>query len=165
MVDAPKTLIDMALQHLESGSSLGPPDALLQRFQGLVHLSAPEQVEALLREARKHIDGSQPSLALMPILSSLSTAKELDYGSLAQAAQVALAEVVGLHLGMPERARTLLEDYLPSCLTSENIEHRAFAKWTYSRLLLACSKDKTAAELDRCLTWMAQAEQGKAVRP
>lgn len=164
LVDAPKTLIDTALQYAETGTASKPPDALLQRFRKLANLSSEKQIEALLKQGKSYLDGSQPSLALMPILSSLSRAKDLDFGGLAQAAQVSLAEVLGLHLGMPQRGRSLLEHHLPSCLTSEDMEHRAYSQWTYSRLLLACSKNKTQIELNHCLHWMSQAEQGKFVQ-
>lgn len=161
LVDAPKLLVDMALQLAETDVIATSSDPLLQRFQSSAQFSSEAQIKALLKEAKTYVSGSQPALALMPITSTISAAKRLGYGGLVEAAQVSLAEVLGLHLGMPAKAVKLLERYLPGCLTSEDVEHRAYSQWTYARLLLACSQHKTAVEMNRCLHWMTLAEQGK----
>ncbi|PWZ02890.1 hypothetical protein BCV70DRAFT_197146 [Testicularia cyperi] len=163
-VEAPTALVNLALQHLESnarGSVNAALDEFANSFKYPSELSTEERIESLLVKARNRLDGQQPMLALLPALSALSEAKRLDYGHLARTSTVLLAETLGLHLLLPRRALTLLEREVGSCLVGQDVELRAQARWTYARLLLACSTSKTDEELHRVLQWMTAAEQGE----
>ena len=160
-IDSPSALVELALRYLESSKSSSEEKALGLRFKGFSQLTAEEAAEALLAKAAQRTQSSQPMLALTPTLASLSIAKDMDCTRLILRAKVQLAETLGLHLQMPGGARLLLESDLPNCLSSDDVELRALAQWTYARMLLSCSDKQEPKDLERVLHWLQQAERGK----
>lgn len=160
-VDTPSLLIELALRYLYSSKSSAVERAFGQRFKGSSRLTAEEAAEALLAKAARRAQSSQPVLSLMPTLSALSIAKDMDCTRLILAARVQLAETLGIHLKMLDWARLLMEADLPNCLANNDAELRARAQWTYARLLLSCSDKQEPQDLTKVLHWLQEAERGE----
>lgn len=137
-VDTPSALVELALRYLESSKSSLTEKVMGSHFRGFSRLTAEDAAEALLEKAAQRVQSSQPMLSLMPTLASLSIAKDMDCSRLILRARVQLAETLGLYLQMPDGARLLMELDLPNCLSSDDVELRARAQWTYARVLLSC---------------------------
>lgn len=163
-VDSPSALVELALRYLESSKSSSAEKAMGLRFKGFSQLTAEQAAEALLAKAAQRAQSSQPMLSLMPTLASLSIAKDMDCNRLILRARVQLAETLGLHLQMPDGARLLMESDLPNCLSSDDVELRALAQWTYARVLLSRSDKQEPQDLARVLQWLQEAERGKSER-
>ncbi|CDW97415.1 hypothetical protein, partial [Sporisorium scitamineum] len=158
-VDSPSALVELALRYLESSKSSSIEKAIGLQFKGFSRITAEEAAEALLAKAARRAQSSQPMLSLMPTLATLSIAKDMDCSRLVFRARVQLAETLGLHLQMPDGARLLMESDLPNCLSSDDVELRARAQWTYARLLLSCSEKQQPEDLARVLHWLREAER------
>lgn len=163
-VDTPSALVELALRYLESSKSSLTEKVMGSHFRGFSRLTAEDAAEALLEKAAQRVQSSQPMLSLMPTLASLSIAKDMDCSRLILRARVQLAETLGLYLQMPDGARLLMELDLPNCLSSDDVELRARAQWTYARVLLSCwNKDKLEPDdLTKVLHWLQKAERGES---
>lgn len=159
--DSPSALVELALRYLDSGKASTAEKAFGEKFKAFSQLTAEDAAEALLSKASQRAQSEQPALSLMPTLAALAIAKEMDCHRLVLKARVQLAEMLGLHLKMPDGACLLIESDLPNCLTSEDVELRARAQWTYARILLACSDKQNHEDLTKVLRWMQAAEKGE----
>lgn len=163
-VDSPSALVELALRCLKSGKSSATEKNFGLRFKEYSRLTAEQVAEALLNKAAIRMKRGRPILALMPTLASLSIAKDMECNRLILNARVQLAEALGLQLKMPDGARLLLESDLPNCLSSDDVELRARAKWTYARMLLSCSDKQEREDLTKVLYWLREAERGESPR-
>ncbi|KDN52965.1 hypothetical protein K437DRAFT_266168 [Tilletiaria anomala UBC 951] len=121
-----------------------------------MHESAKERTLRVLRQGKHASDLGDVSLALMPLMESISLANRFKFAPLQRAATVHVAELMAVQLNLPKRAQHTLSEVFDECLVEDNFERRADAQKVKAVVLLANSSHEPG-ECKEAIGWLERA--------